>query len=81
MNQSLTDIEKFVATTLGQLGVVLFLVGAAMWFIGGKSSSRMSWGWRALWGGAGMIVLSVSYNVFINLFKSFAPGLIVPLGF
>jgi hypothetical protein len=78
INNSLTEIEQFVATTLGQIGVIVFLVGAALWFVSGRSANRSQWGWRALWGGAGMIVLSVSYNVFVTLFKNLAPGTIVP---
>ena len=49
-----------------------------MWFVSGSSANRSQWGWRALWGGAGMIVLSVSYNVFVTLFKNLAPGLLLP---
>jgi hypothetical protein len=78
INNSLTEIEQFVATTLGQIGVIVFLVGAALWFVSGRSANRSQWGWRALWGGAGMIVLSVSYNVFVTLFENLAPGIIVP---
>ncbi|WP_049972704.1 hypothetical protein [Haladaptatus cibarius] len=78
INNSLSEIEQFVATTLGQLGVIVFLVGAALWFVSGRNASRTQWGWRALWGGAGMIVLSVSYNVFVTLFENLAPGMIVP---
>ena len=78
INNSLSQIEQFVATTLGQVGVIVFLVGAAMWFVSGSSANRSQWGWRALWGGAGMIVLSVSYNVFVTLFKNLAPGLLLP---
>jgi len=29
-------------------------------------------------GGAGMIVLSVSYNVFVTLFENLAPGMVTP---
>ncbi|ODR80407.1 hypothetical protein BG842_02215 [Haladaptatus sp. W1] len=78
INNSLSQIEQFVATTLGQVGVIVFLVGAAMWFASGRNASRTQWGWRALWGGAGMIVLSVSYNVFVTLFENLAPGMILP---
>ncbi|WP_231190063.1 hypothetical protein [Haladaptatus sp. DYF46] len=78
INNSLSEIEQFVATTLGQIGVIVFLVGAAMWFISGRNTNRTQWGWRALWGGAGMVVLSVSYNVFVTLFENLAPGMIVP---
>ena len=78
INNSLSQIEQFVATTLGQIGVIVFLVGAALWFVSGSSANRSQWGWRALWGGAGMIVLSVSYNVFVTLFKNLAPGLLLP---
>ena len=79
INNSLTQIEEFVATTLGQLGVIAFLVGAAVWFVSRRSADRAQWGWRGMWGGAGMIVLSVSYNVFVSLFENLAPGLILPL--
>src|SRR6056297_2444348 len=79
INDSLTEIEEFVATTLGQLGVIVFLVGAAVWFVSRRSADRAQWGWRGMWGGAGMIVLSVSYNVFVTLFENLAPGLIVPV--
>lgn len=79
ISSSLTEIEAFVATTLGQLGVIVFLVGAAVWFVSRRSADRAQWGWRGMWGGAGMIVLSVSYNVFVGLFETLAPGLIVPL--
>ncbi|WP_227379090.1 hypothetical protein [Haladaptatus halobius] len=78
ITNSLSQIEQFVATTLGQIGVIVFLVGAALWFVSGRSANRSQWGWRALWGGAGMIVLSVSYNVFVTLFENLAPGMIVP---
>ena len=79
INQSLTQIEEFIATTLGQLGVIIFLIGAAVWFISRRSADRARWGWRAMWGGAGMIVLSVSYSVFVSLFENLAPGLILPV--
>ena len=79
INHSLTRIEHFVATTLGQVGVIVFLVGAALWFVSGSSANRSQWGWRALWGGAGMIVLSVSYSVFVGLFENLAPGMLVPV--
>ena len=51
INNSLSQIEQFVATTLGQIGVIVFLVGAALWFVSGSSANRSQWGWRAL--GAG----------------------------
>jgi hypothetical protein len=79
INNSLTQIEEFVATTLGQVGVIVFLIGAAVWFVSRRSADRAQWGWRGMWGGAGMIILSVSYNVFVNLFENLAPGLIVPI--
>ncbi|RBI60733.1 hypothetical protein DMJ13_17395 [halophilic archaeon] len=79
INNSLTQIEEFVATTLGQVGVIVFLIGAAVWFISRRSADRAQWGWRGMWGGAGMIILSVSYNVFVNLFENLAPGLIIPI--
>lgn len=79
INSSLTEIEEFVATTLGQVGVIVFLVGAAIWFVSRRSADRAQWGWRGMWGGAGMIVLSVSYNVFVGLFENLAPGLIIPV--
>ena len=79
INNSLTQIEEFVATTLGQVGVIVFLVGAAVWFVSRRSADRAQWGWRGMWGGAGMIVLSVSYNVFVGLFENLAPGMIVPI--
>ncbi|UTF55853.1 hypothetical protein [Natronosalvus rutilus] len=79
INNSLTQIEEFVATTLGQIGVIVFLVGAAVWFVSRRSADRAQWGWRGMWGGAGMIVLSVSYNVFVSLFENLAPGMIVPV--
>ena len=79
ISNSLTQIEEFVATTLGQIGVIVFLVGAAVWFVSRRSADRAQWGWRGMWGGAGMIVLSVSYNVFVGLFENLAPGMIVPL--
>ncbi|MFC7157713.1 hypothetical protein ACFQPA_19995 [Halomarina halobia] len=79
INSSLTQIEEFVATTLGQIGVIVFLIGAALWFVSRRSADRAQWGWRAMWGGAGMIVLSVSYNVFVSLFENLAPGMVVPL--
>lgn len=77
INSSLTQIEDFVATTLGQIGVIVFLVGAAVWFVSRRSADRAQWGWRGMWGGAGMIVLSVSYSVFVGLFQDLAPGMIV----
>ena len=76
ITNSLSQIEEFVATTLGQLGVIVFLVGAAIWFVSRKSADRAQWGWRAIWGGAAMIVLSVSYSVFVGLFENLAPGMI-----
>jgi hypothetical protein len=76
VSDSLTEIESFVATTLGQLGVIVLLVGSAVWFFSGKRSDRAAWGWRAIFGGAGMIILSVSYNVIVSLIKSFAPGMV-----
>lgn len=79
INQSLTQIEEFVATTLGQIGVIVFLLGAAAWFVSRRNADRAQWGWRGMWGGAGMIVLSVSYNVFVGLFENLAPGMIVPV--
>ncbi|WP_135306468.1 hypothetical protein [Haloarcula amylovorans] len=79
ITDSLTQIEEFVATTLGQLGVIIFLIGAAVWFVSRRSADRAQWGWRGMWGGAGMIVLSVSYNVFVGLFENLAPGMIVPV--
>lgn len=79
INQSLTQIEEFVATTLGQIGVIVFLLGAAAWFVSQRNADRAQWGWRGMWGGAGMIVLSVSYNVFVGLFENLAPGMIVPV--
>ena len=79
ISNSLTQIEEFVATTLGQLGVIIFLIGAAVWFVSQRSADRAQWGWRGMWGGAGMIVLSVSYNVFVGLFENLAPGMIVPV--
>ena len=79
ISNSLTQIEEFVATTLGQLGVIIFLIGAAVWFVSRRSADRARWGWRGMWGGAGMIVLSVSYNVFVSLFENLAPGIIVPV--
>lgn len=79
INNSLTQIEEFVATTLGQLGVIVFLVGAAVWFVSRRNADRAQWGWRGMWGGAGMIALSVSYNVFVGLFEDLAPGILVPL--
>ncbi|WP_312912662.1 hypothetical protein [Natronosalvus caseinilyticus] len=79
INNSLTQIEEFVATTLGQIGVIVFLVGAAVWFVSRRSADRAQWGWRGMWGGAGMIILSVSYNVFVSLFENLAPGMIVPV--
>ncbi|MBX0296648.1 hypothetical protein [Haloarcula nitratireducens] len=79
ITSSLTEIEQFVATTLGQLGIIIFLVGTAVWFVSGRSADRAQWGWRGMWGGAGMIVLSVSYNVFVGLFENLAPGMIVPV--
>ncbi|TYL37257.1 hypothetical protein CV102_18290 [Natronococcus pandeyae] len=78
INSSLTEIEQFVATTLGQIGVIVFLIGAAAWFVSRKNASRAQWGWRGMWGGAGMIILSVSYNVFVTLFEDLAPGLLLP---
>lgn len=78
INRSLTQIEEFIATTLGQVGVIVFLIGAAVWFISRRSADRARWGWRGMWGGAGMIVLSVSYNVFVSLFENLAPGMILP---
>lgn len=81
INNSLTQIEEFVATTLGQLGVIAFLVGAAVWFVSRRSADRAQWGWRGMWGGAGMIVLSVSYNVFVGLFENLAPGMTTPIFF
>lgn len=78
INNSLTQIEEFVATTLGQLGVIAFLVGAAVWFVSRRSADRAQWGWRGMWGGAGMIILSVSYNVFVSLFENLAPGMTLP---
>ncbi|MFC6764168.1 hypothetical protein [Natrinema soli] len=78
INNSLSEIEAFVATTLGQLGIIVFLVGAAAWFVSGKHADRAQWGWRGMWGGAGMIVLSVSYNVFVTLFENLAPGMVIP---
>jgi len=79
ITSSLTQIEEFVATTLGQIGVIIFLVGAAVWFVSRRSAERAQWGWRGMWGGAGMIILSVSYNVFVGLFENLAPGMIVPV--
>ncbi|WP_049894686.1 hypothetical protein [Halogranum rubrum] len=79
INSSLTQIEEFVATTLGQLGIIVFLIGAAMWFVSRRSADRAQWGWRAMWGGAGMIVLSVSYGVFVGLFENLAPGVVIPV--
>lgn len=78
INQSLAEIETFVASTLGQIGVIVLLVGSAVWFFSGKRSDRAAWGWRAIWGGSGMIVLSVSYNVIVTLIESFAPGAMLP---
>ncbi|UHQ98298.1 hypothetical protein HYG81_19700 (plasmid) [Natrinema zhouii] len=78
INNSLSEIESFVATTLGQIGVIVFLVGAAAWFVSRKHADRAQWGWRGMWGGAGMIVLSVSYNVFVTLFENLAPGMVTP---
>ncbi|WP_254533451.1 hypothetical protein [Natrinema gelatinilyticum] len=79
INNSLTQIEEFVATTLGQIGVIVFLLGAAAWFVSRRNADRAQWGWRGMWGGAGMIVLSVSYTVFVTLFENLAPGMLVPL--
>ncbi|MFC6734402.1 MULTISPECIES: hypothetical protein [unclassified Haladaptatus] len=79
ISSSLTQIEQFVATTLGQLGVIVFLVGAAVWFVSRRSADRAQWGWRGMWGGAGMIALSVSYSVFVGLFENLAPGILVPV--
>ncbi|AQL44739.1 hypothetical protein BV210_18490 (plasmid) [Halorientalis sp. IM1011] len=79
ITDSLTQIEEFVATTLGQIGVIVFLLGAAAWFVSRRSADRAQWGWRGMWGGAGMIVLSVSYNVFVGLFENLAPGTIAPI--
>ena len=76
ITDSLTQIEEFVATTLGQVGVIVFLLGAAVWFVSRRSADRAQWGWRAIWGGAAMIVLSVSYSVFVGLFQNLAPGII-----
>lgn len=78
VNESLTDIETFIANTLSKLGAIVLLLGAAVWFGSGKRSDRAAWGFRAMFGGAGMIILSVSYNVVISLIESFAPGLIAP---
>lgn len=79
INDSLTQIQEFVATTLGQVGVIVFLIGAAVWFVSRRSAERAQWGWRGMWGGAAMIVLSVSYTVFVTLFENLAPGVIVVL--
>lgn len=79
INSSLTQIEEFVATTLGQIGVIVFLIGAAAWLVSRRNADRARWGWRGMWGGAGMIVLSVSYHVFVSLFETLAPGMIVPV--
>lgn len=79
VNNSLSEIETFVATTLGQIGIIVFLVGAAAWFVSRKHADRAQWGWRGMWGGAGMIILSVSYNVFVTLFEDLAPGMVIPL--
>ena len=76
ITNSLSQIEEFVATTLGQVGVIVFLIGAAIWFVSRRSADRAQWGWRAIWGGAAMIVLSVSYSVFVSLFENLAPGMI-----
>ncbi|UHQ99230.1 hypothetical protein HYG81_25630 (plasmid) [Natrinema zhouii] len=78
INNSLSEIELFVATTLGQIGIIVFLVGAAAWFVSRKHADRAQWGWRGMWGGAGMIILSVSYNVFVSLFENLAPGMVIP---
>lgn len=67
INNSLSEIESFVV-----------LVGAAAWFVSRKHADRAQWGWRGMWGGAGMIVLSVSYNVFVTLFENLAPGMVTP---
>lgn len=79
ITDSLTQIEEFVATTLGQIGVIVFLLGAAAWFVSRRSADRAQWGWRGMWGGAAMIVLSVSYTVFVGLFENLAPGVIIPV--
>lgn len=78
ITESLTDIETFIATTLSQIGIIVLLLGSAMWFVSSKRSDRAAWGFRAMFGGAGMIILSVSYNVVVSLIESFAPGLIGP---
>ena len=78
INNSLSEIESFVATTLGQIGIIVFLVGAAAWFVSRKHADRAQWGWRGTWGGVGMIILSVSYNVFVSLFENLAPGMVIP---
>ena len=78
VNESLTDIESFIASTLGTLGAIVLLLGATAFFISGKRSDWATWGFRAMFGGAGMIILSVSYNVIVSLIESFAPGLIGP---
>lgn len=77
INNSLTEIETFVATTLGKIGVIVLLVGSAAWLFSSKRSDRAAWGWRAIWGGSGMIILSASYNVIVTLIESFAPGVIL----
>lgn len=79
VHESLTEIESFIASILGTLGVIVFLIGAAAYFMSSNRSDRAQWGWRAIWGGAGMIVLSVSYNVIVGLVESFAPGVIIPV--
>lgn len=78
VTESLTDIETFIATTLSQIGIIVLLLGSAMWFVSSKRSDRAAWGFRAMFGGAGMIILSVSYNVVVALIESFAPGFIAP---
>lgn len=76
ISESLTDIETFIASTLSQIGIIVLLLGSAVWFVSSKRSDRAAWGWRAMFGGAGMILLSISYNVIVALIESFAPGLI-----
>lgn len=48
INNSLSEIETFIATTLGQIGIIVLLIGAAVWFFSGRRTDRAAWGWRAI---------------------------------